>query len=135
MDISINSIDKGKNFDFGKTSKEYALYRDIYPESLYDKLILFNIGQKGQDILDLGTGTGVIPRHMVKYGAGFTGADISENQIKEAISLSEGMDIKYKVCPGEETGFPDKSFDAVTACQCCHYFDTDRLVPELKRIL
>lgn len=135
MDLKLNSIDKGNSFDFGKTSKDYALYRDIYPKSMYDKLILFGIGSKGQRILDLGTGTGVIPRNMHSTGAIFSGTDISENQIKEAANLSEGMGINYKVCPSENTGFCESSFDVVTACQCFHYFNLNTFVPELVKIL
>ena len=32
MHITDKNIDKGKAFDFGKTSSDYAKYRDIYPE-------------------------------------------------------------------------------------------------------
>lgn len=30
----IKDIDQGKDFDWGKTSKDYAKYRDIYPQEL-----------------------------------------------------------------------------------------------------
>lgn len=53
-----NTIDNGQQFDFGKTSKEYAKYREIYPKQLYDKLYSLGIGVKDSDWLDLGTGTG-----------------------------------------------------------------------------
>lgn len=33
---------------------------------------------KGQTVLDLGTGTGVLPRNMHKYGAKWIGTDISQ---------------------------------------------------------
>jgi len=135
MDLSISTIDNGNQFDFGRTSKEYSIYRDIYPENLYEKLLLFGIGLKGQNVLDLGTGTGIIPRHMYQFGASFVGTDISESQINEAIALSKGMKIGYRVCPSEDTGFNDDSFDIVTACQCFHYFDTSKFIPELRRIL
>ena len=32
-------VDEGKDFDFGKTSKLYGQYRDIYPEELYFRII------------------------------------------------------------------------------------------------
>ena len=32
------TVDDGKAFDFGKTSKVYAKYRDIYPEEVFEKL-------------------------------------------------------------------------------------------------
>lgn len=62
--MELKTIDKGNSFDFGRVSKEYAKYRDIYPQSMYEKLVNFGIGKEGQQILDLGTGTGVIPRNM-----------------------------------------------------------------------
>ena len=41
MEIKDSRIDDGKAFDWGRTSKDYAKYRDIYPESMYEKLIQF----------------------------------------------------------------------------------------------
>jgi len=133
--IKLNNVDNGKEFDFGKTSKDYAKYRDIYPQELYDKLYTLGVGLKSQDWLDLGTGTGVIPRAMAHYGANITATDISENQIVEAEILSKGLNITYKTCASENTGFDDKSFDVITACQCFWYFDKDLIVPEIKRLL
>lgn len=133
--INLNHVDKGNGFDFGKTSKDYAKYRDIYPDSFYKKLEQLGIGLKGQEILDLGTGSGVIPRMMTGRGSHFTGADISAEQIEQAKELSAGMPIDYIVCPANKTGFPDNSFDAVTACQCFWYFDTEATIPEIYRVL
>ena len=93
------SIDNGKAFDWGRTSKEYAKFRDIYPDKFYQKIVKRNLCIKGQKVLDLGTGTGVLPRNMYKYGAEWTGSDISENQIVEAVHLSKenNMNIWSKV--------------------------------------
>lgn len=38
MEIIDDRIDAGKAFDWGKTSKEYARYRDIYPKEFYEKI-------------------------------------------------------------------------------------------------
>ena len=35
MEIKDNRIDSGKAFDWGKTSVDYAKYRDIYPQEFY----------------------------------------------------------------------------------------------------
>ncbi len=91
MEITNTQIDCGKAFDWGKTSADYAKYRDIYPQEFYDKIVRRGVGIKGQNILDLGTGTGVIPRNMHSYGAKWTGTDISENQIEQAKLLSAAM--------------------------------------------
>ena len=135
MDIQDARIDGGKPFDWGKTSADYARYRDIYPQAFYDKIIRRGLCVKGQRVLDLGTGTGVLPRNMARYGAKWTGTDISAEQIEQAKRLSEGMDIDYQALPAEQIDFPDASFDVVTACQCFLYFDHETLLPKLRRIL
>lgn len=64
MIITDKNIDGGKSFDWGRVSSEYAKYRDIYPEEFYKKIVDRGLCVKGQCILDLGTGTGVLPRNM-----------------------------------------------------------------------
>ena len=86
--IEKDHIDGGRGFDFGKTSRDYARYRDIYPEAFYECLLRHGIGTKGQRVLDIGTGTGVLPRNMYRYGAHFVGADIAAHQIEQAKELA-----------------------------------------------
>lgn len=135
--IMNDEIDHGRPFDWGLASKDYSKYRDIYPELFYKKITEMGLCVKGQNVLDLGTGTGVLPRNMYKYGANFTGADISPNQIAEAKKLSEvsGMDIKYVVSSAEDIDFAAGSFDVVTACQCFMYFNKDTAMPKIHGVL
>ena len=135
MIITDKKIDGGKPFDWGKTSDDYAKYRDIYPDEFYKKIIGRALCIDGQRVLDLGTGTGVLPRNMYKYGARWTGTDISENQIEQAKRLSREMDIDYYALSAEDTDFPDNSFDVITACQCFWYFDHKSLMPKLYNML
>lgn len=128
-------IDHGRAFDWGRASKDYAKYRDIYPDEFYEKIISLDLCTKGQHVLDLGTGTGVLPRNMVKYGASFVGADISENQIKEARQLTGSPNISYVVASAESVDFPENTFDAVTACQCFMYFDKSIALPKIHKML
>ena len=135
MAITDKNIDGGKAFDWGKTAADYARFRDIYPPEFYDRLIARGLCVAGQSILDLGTGTGVLPRKLYPYGAKWTGVDSAAEQIEQAKSLSQGMEIAYHVSAAEDVDFPDCSFDVVTACQCFWYFDHDRLMPKLHRML
>lgn len=128
-------IDGGKEFDWGRTSEDYAKFRDIYPAEFYERIAKLGLCVNGQSVLDIGTGTGVLPRNMLKYGAKWTGTDISENQIEQAKRLSEGMDIDYYAMSAEELDFPDNSFDVITACTCFFYFDHTVLCPKLYRML
>lgn len=130
-------IDGGKAFDWGKTSADYAKYRDIYPQEFYQYLLDRSICVKGQRVLDIGTGTGVLPRNLYAYGADFTGVDIAENQIAQAKRLAEtaGMKISFFCSPVEKMDFPDETFDIVTACQCFTYFDHDVVAEKVSRYL
>lgn len=105
--IKNKSIDNGREFDWGRTSEDYAKYRDIYPEEFYKRLLDKVACMKGQTVLDIGTGTGVIPRNMYRYGADFTGIDISAEQIGQAKALAEesGMKIEFCCVPAEESHF------------------------------
>lgn len=137
MEITDSRIDAGKAFDWGRTSQEYAKYRDIYPEQFYRKIIDRGLCTEGQKVLDLGTGTGVLPRNLYRYGASWTGTDISPEQIEQARLLAEagGMKIDFRAVPTEELDFPAGSFDVITACQCFWYFDHERVMPKLAQLL
>ena len=137
MKITNKSIDGGKAFDWGKTSVDYAKYRDIYPPVFYEKIVKRGLCLNGQRVLDLGTGTGVLPRNMFQYGAQWTGTDISENQVKQAKLLAKrnNMDIDFMVTEAETIDFPNNTFDVITACQCFWYFNHKILMPNIARIL
>ena len=66
--ITNKKIDNGSSFDFGMVSQDYARYRDIYPKSFYNRIYELGISHKSQKLLDIGTGSGVFPRKMYKYG-------------------------------------------------------------------
>ena len=130
-------VDGGKPFDWGKASADYAKYRDIYPEMFYRQILDAGLCVQGQTVLDLGTGTGVLPRNLYRYGAQFVGIDLSPEQIEQARRLAKqaGMQIDFFACPAESVDFPDHTFDVVTACQCFFYFDAKKLLPNLRRML
>lgn len=128
-------LDSGRPFDWGRTSSDYGKFRDIYPQHYYETIVDLGVGLAGQRILDLGTGTGELPRHLHHLGAHWSAVDASDSQIAEARRLSGGLDIAYAVGAAEDMPFADAQFDAVTAAQCFFYFDHDRLQPQLRRVL
>ena len=137
MEIVDRRIDEGKAFDWGKTSKDYAEFRDIYPDVFYRKIADRGLCVNGQRVLDLGTGTGVLPRNMYRYGAEWTGTDISPEQITQARLLAEAqkMKIDFQAFSAENIDYPPGSFDVITACQCFWYFDYEIVVPKLAGFL
>jgi SAM-dependent methyltransferase len=135
--ISKENIDGGRAFDWGFTSQQYAKYRDIYPQQLYDRLRELGVAADGTSWLDLGTGTGILPQNLYNPKAQITGVDISEEQINYAKkhALENGWNINYFVAPAEETGLTSHSFDSITAAQCFGYFDMEKMKTEIKRLL
>lgn len=130
-------IDDGKEIDWGKTSRDYAKYRPGPPISLFNKLQSLGVGLKGQKILDLGTGTGVMARQFAKQGCDVIGTDISKEQVMMASSLAkdENLEIEFKNLSAEESLFPDESFDVISANQCFLYFDKKVVFPMIKKML
>lgn len=131
------NIDDGNAFDWGKTSDDYAKYREIYPEEFYRRIVSEGVCVSGQKVLDLGTGTGVLPRNLYQYGASFIGTDIAANQIEKAVELTKeaGMHISYECAATEKLAYPENTFDVITACQCFFYFRHDLLAPKLSQFL
>ncbi|MBR3285350.1 MAG: class I SAM-dependent methyltransferase, partial [Bacteroidales bacterium] len=83
------------------------------------------------------SGTGVLPRNLYKYGARWTGTDISPEQIEQARRLASAakMDIDFQTVATEQLDFPGNSFDVITACQCFWYFNHKKVIPSLAGIL
>lgn len=130
-------IDSGRPFDWGRTSEDYAKYRDIYPELFYQKIVDRGLCVKGQRVLDLGTGTGVLPRNLYRYGANWVGIDSAPEQIEQAkrLAAEAGMEIDFRTIAAERLEVPAASFDVVTACQCFWYFDPAVVLPKLHALL
>jgi SAM-dependent methyltransferase len=132
-----SAIDDGRCIDWGETSTDYAVFRPGPPDEFYTRLQALGVGLPGQDVLDLGTGTGVIARALARRGARVAGIDIAAGQIAQArrLAQAEGLEIEFRVAPAEEPPFANHSFDVATANQCFLYFDARRTLASLRRVL
>jgi SAM-dependent methyltransferase len=74
---------------------------------------------------------------FAQAGAHVTGIDISHEQIDEARRRQSlmGVTANFVVARAEETGLPTGSFDVITASQSWLYFDKERAVSEVHRLL
>ena len=134
---SLGSRDGSNSIDWGKTSVDYSIYRPGPPPSFFSRLVAFGIGLQEQRILDLGTGTGVMARQFARQGATAHGIDVSEEQIAIAQELArdEGLSVEFATHPAESLPWTHPTFDIVTANQCWLYFDKQRVIDELHRVL
>lgn len=133
----LNSQDGSKVIDWGKTSEDYSVYRPGPPPSFYTRLAALGVGLEGQTILDLGTGTGVLARQFANQQSVVYGVDKSTEQIAMAKRLAEdeGVSATFAVHHAEQLPWRDAMFDVVTANQCWLYFDREKTIHELRRVL
>lgn len=126
-----------KDVDFGRTSKDYAQHRAGFPDSFFAEIKKRAWLTESKTLLDIGTGTGTLARGFAKQGLMVTGLDPAENQINAARDLdaTAGMNIAYVVSGAEHIPLPARSFDRVTAGQCWHWLDPEKVAAELRRVL
>ena len=88
-----------------------------FPDSFWRRLEALEIGRPGHRILDLGTGTGVMARRFASSGCQVVGIDISDAQIRVArlLAAEDGLEVDFRVGPGEEPDLPADSIDVVSA--------------------
>ena len=127
----------GMQIDFGKTAGDYARHRAGFPEEFFDRLAAMGVIRVGMKALDLGTGTGTVARGMATRGLEVTGLDKSTALMEQAklLDAEAGVAVRYVERTTEATGFPDHTFDVVTAGQCWHWFKRDEAAKEVLRIL
>ena len=123
--------------DFGRTAADYARYRLGFPDRFFEHLFAAGLLKTGSRVLDLGTGTGNVARGFAKRGCIVTGLDKSSPLLEQAKSLDReaGVQIEYVLASAEQTGLAPRTFDAVTAGQCWHWFDRPKAAAEARRLL
>lgn len=130
-------IDAGRTIDWSKATVDYVAHRPGPPPAFYQMMLAWGIGQSGQRLLDVGSGTGLLARQFARQGARVAGTDISVGQIAgaRAAAAEESLEIDFRVAATEALPFPAAAFDAVTAMQCWLYFDPERASREVTRVL
>jgi len=120
-------IDPARSFDLA--AEAYEATRPSYPEEVLDHVPV----SAEATVLDLGAGTGKLTRVLARRYAHVI-----------AVEPLDGMrGILERVVPGvqalagsaERIPLDDASVDAVFAAQAFHWFDHDRAIPEIARVL
>lgn len=123
--------------DFGRTAEDYSKFRDGFPAEMFVRLERLQVGLPGQDVLDVGTGTGNLARAFASRGCKVTGLDPAPGMLEMARKLDkdEATSITYVQATAERTGLADASFDGVAAGQCWHWTKGAKAARELRRVL
>lgn len=118
-----------RSLSFGAEAAAYERGRPSYPPEAIDWLL----PPDARDVLDLGAGTGKLTTRLVERGLDVIAVD----PIPEMLELlSKSLpDTPALLGTAEEIPLPDNSVDAVLVAQAWHWFDLERAVREVARVL
>ena len=127
------------NPDWSATSDDYAKHRQGFPPRFFEMIARDGLFAPGMQVLDLGTGTGVVARALAERGAAVLGLDVAPGQVAAARRLAEQQGLadraRFEEGFAERTGQAAASFDLVVAGQCWHWFDRRLAAAEAMRVL
>lgn len=104
--------------NFSDHAADYAKYRPVYPQALYD--YLFSLVDSKDYAWDVATGNGQVAIQLAQVFSKVLATDLSEKQLQQA-SLS--ANIEYRVQTAEEDFDESRQFDLITVAQAIHWFD------------
>ena len=118
---------------FETVAAEYERHRPEYPEEAL-RWAADRLGLEGRArLLDVGAGTGKLTRGLVALGhevvAVEPGGPMLE-QLRQAVPEAEALEGS-----AEAIALPDAGVDAAFAAQAFHWFDRERAMPELHRVV
>lgn len=114
---------------FGSVADTYDRGRPGYPREAVDWLV----GRPGSTVLELGAGTGKLTAGLVAAGHDVHATDPDPAMLE--ILRERVPEARASVTAAEEIPLGDRSVDVVVAAQAFHWFDHERALPEIARVL
>lgn len=120
---------------FSDRVEDYVRYRPDYPQALVGWLHGLGVNHDWA-VADIGAGTGISSKLFLDAGHRVTAVEPNAAMRGAAVRWL-GDDGRFQAVDGtaEATGLPDASVDLVTAAQAFHWFDTDKVRAEFRRIV
>jgi SAM-dependent methyltransferase len=125
----VRHVDPVAAAGFASAAEVYERARPSYPAEAVDWLVERTGLAPGRTVLDVGAGTGKLTRLLVPSGARV----VAVEPIAEMRALIRGAETVDATA--EELPFAAGAADVVTVAQAFHWFDHERALPELHRVL
>jgi SAM-dependent methyltransferase len=124
------AIDPVAAAGFSKAADVYERARPSYPLEAVDWMVAQTGLGPGKTVVDVGAGTGKLTRLLGASGARV----VAVEPIAEMRALIDGAD---EVLDGTAEKLPlaDGAADVITVAQAFHWFDLDKALPELHRVI
>jgi SAM-dependent methyltransferase len=118
---------------FGAAAAAYAEHRPVYAAAAVGWALEPVRDRRPLRVADIGAGTGKLTAMLVRLGADVTAVEPDPQMLAELQRTLR----EVRSVPGsaEELPLADASVDAVLAGQAMHWFDLDRALPEIARVL
>jgi SAM-dependent methyltransferase len=116
---------------FGTAAAAYAAHRPDYAEAAV-RWALEPVGHPAR-VVDLGAGTGKLTAALARLGAEVTAVEPDPAMRAELRRVLP--EVRTLAGRAEAIPLPDGSADAVLAGQAMHWFDKDKALPEIARVL
>jgi SAM-dependent methyltransferase len=114
---------------FGSVAERYDRGRPSFPREAAEWLV----GTQPATVVELGAGTGKLTEHLVALGHDVHASDPDDAMLE--ILRRRLPEVRTSVTGAEDIPVADRSVDVVVAAQCFHWFDHDRALPEIARVL
>jgi SAM-dependent methyltransferase len=133
----MSTVDPARARGFDAWAGDYDRYRPGYPEELFDTITKLLPLPRQPLVVDLGAGTGRASLAMAGIGWRVTAVEPGKPMLDmlRAQAANEGLLISTLQASAEDTGLDAASVDLVTAAQSFHWFDKERALAEIARIL
>jgi SAM-dependent methyltransferase len=118
---------------FGSRAAEYAAERPGYPDPAVRWVLEPVAARTPLRVLDLGAGTGKVTAGLVRHSSDVMAVEPDPAMLAEF--RRHLPDVRALAGTAEEIPLPDASVDAIVVGQALHWFDLDRAVPEMTRVL
>lgn len=89
----------------------------------------------GDDVLELGCGTGYFTRELAQTGAAITAIDISPDLLESARRSIPTEQVTFEIQNAYALTYADASFDSVVGSSVLHHLEIDQALAQIYRVL